>query len=76
MNRGRAFHGFGPYLDNHPLQKVCLFPLPFNMHQEPGESTSTLHHRTGEIEEDGKTNKTTRNAKMLQAGGGKPLGPD
>jgi hypothetical protein len=26
--------------------------LHFTTHQEPGQSTSTLHHRKGEIEED------------------------
>jgi hypothetical protein len=31
--------------------KACLFPLLVTTHQELGGSTSTLHHRTGEIEE-------------------------
>jgi hypothetical protein len=59
MERGCAFRGFRPYHDNRacryewrPLYKACLFPLLFTTHQEPGESTSTLHHQTGEIEED------------------------
>jgi hypothetical protein len=34
-----------------PQYKACLFPLLVTTHQELGGSTSTLHHRTGEIEE-------------------------